>query len=61
MPGVQTHEPWAAKAEHANLTTTLLGQPPDKLLNYVIQLQEIKAVTQEEILSSLLWVARRDP
>ena len=25
--GIQTGEPWAAKVEHANLTTTPLGQP----------------------------------
>ena len=27
MPGIQTSKPWAAKVEHANLTTAPLGWP----------------------------------
>ena len=29
MSGIQTREPWATEAEHANLATTLLGWPQD--------------------------------
>ena len=28
MHGIQTSEPWATKADHVNLTATLLARPP---------------------------------
>ena len=37
VPRLQTHEPWAAEAEHVNLTTMSLGQPPELNMYYAIQ------------------------
>ena len=34
MPGIWTHEPWAAEAENANLTSTSLGWPLDFLVSF---------------------------
>ena len=32
IPGIRTSKPWAAKAEHMNLTTTPLGQPANRII-----------------------------
>ena len=47
-PGIQTGEPWAAKAEHGSLTTVPLGRPLDaddlRLLWYLDSLQPLSFI-----------------
>ena len=51
-PRIQSHEPWAAKVEHMNLTTMPLGQP---LKNALLRL-DIEWPLEMDVENKMLYV-----